>query len=179
MFQFLRRSHRLIGVCAALFLMVIAVTGFLLALKREIAWMRPTEKDGPKSESMAEVVDLHTVMAAVYALQLPEIQEIGHVDRIDYRPKDNVFKVVSKTGWKEVQVNGKTGQVLNVADRNDSFIETIHDMSFWHDNARTYIAPVVATALFALSCTGVYMYVNPILRRRKYLRDKAKAGTQS
>ncbi len=175
MFHFWRKAHRLVGVCTCVFLMAISATGFLLALKREISWMRPSEKEAEKVEHHTELVPLSTVAEAAFALGLPVLADMSDVDRIDYRPKQNVFKVVSKEGYKEVQVDGKTGKVLNVADRNDTFIESIHDLSWVHEAVRKYWLPVVAASLFALSCSGLYMYVNPILRRRAFMRrQKAK-----
>lgn len=172
MFQFWRRGHRLIGVIACLFLFGIAVTGFLLALKREISWMRPSEVPAEPVASASELVSMETVMNSVWELKMKELQSMKDVDRVDYRPKPNVFKVVSKQGYKEVQVDGGTGKVLNVADRNDTLIESLHDMSWFHEAVRTYWTPVIAASLATLSASGLYMYVNPILRRRAFHRSQ-------
>lgn len=172
MFQFWRRAHRLIGVVACVFLFGIAVTGFLLALKREISWMRPTEVPAEPVAAASELVSMETVMNSVWALNMPELKTMKDVDRVDYRPKQNVFKVVSKVGYKEVQVDGGTGAVLNVADRNDTFVESIHDMSWFHEALRTFWAPVIALSLATLSASGLYMYVNPILRRRAFRKSQ-------
>ncbi len=82
------------------------------------------------------------------------------------------FKVVSKTGYKEVQVDGATGKVLNVADRNDQFIEQLHDFSWFHDLAHQYGLPVVALGLLFLAGSGIGIFFVPIIRRRKFQKLK-------
>lgn len=172
MFHFWRKIHRTFGVVLCLFLLAISITGFLLALKREISWMRPSEKEGAKFDSPTELVHISAVLDAAFAAGLAELKTIKDVDRIDYRPKNNVFKVVSKQGYKEVQVDGTTGKVVNIADRNDTLVESLHDLSWFHELIRKFWLPVVAAGLGVLSLTGFYIYINPVLRRMRFKRQQ-------
>jgi uncharacterized iron-regulated membrane protein len=96
---------------------------------------------------------------------------------VDYRPKSNIFKVISKEGYREVQVDGKTGKALSDHFRNDQFTEDIHDLSFFGDTPHDYFLPLVALALFALASSGIGLFLTPIVRRRKFEREKkAKAA---
>ena len=115
-----------------------------------------------------------TVKEAALAAGLPELKERKDIDRIDYRPKTNVFKVVSKEGYHEVQVDGSSGKVLNIAKRNDQFIEDLHDFSWFHDLAHQYGLPVVATGLFFVAASGIGIFLVPVVRRWKYKRNPAK-----
>jgi uncharacterized iron-regulated membrane protein len=168
----LRALHRWVGLIGSIFLIVISATGFLLATKGSIGWIRPAEKDGTEISSLAEVVSNHQAAEAAFALGIPELQTMAHIDRIDYRPKSNVFKVVSKEGYHEVQVDGKTGKVVNKAYRLDQLSEDIHDMSFFHDSLNTYWLPVVALLLLTLGITGVYIFFVPVWRRWKFAKSR-------
>lgn len=175
MYHRFRSLHRWFGVITAVFLLLIAGTGFLLATKKTTDWIRPLERKGTPVESLSQVVSVHQAAEAALALDLPMLQSVKDIDRIDYRPKSNVFKVVTKTGYKEVQVDGATGEVLNVAQRNDQLIEQLHDFSWFHDAANMYGLPVVALVLVFLAASGIGIFFVPILRRRKFNSQKSKS----
>jgi uncharacterized iron-regulated membrane protein len=156
------------GLTASVFLLVLSVTGFLLAIKSRVAWMRPPVIEAQSVASPAEIVSMDRVMASVLARNIPEIQSLGDVDRIDYRPKQNVFKVLSKEGYQEVQVDGRTGEVLAVSLRTDQITEDIHDFSIMSKLAHEYALPLVAVTLGGLAISGICISIVPVLRRRKF-----------
>ena len=172
MYRTSRQLHRWVGFCAALFLLVLATTGFLLANKSRWAWMRPPVVKAEAVAVAAEIVTVERVVEAVFALNLVEIRSLGDIDRVDYRPKDNVFKVVSKEGYREVQVDGKTGQVLASSFRPDQFAEDIHDLSFFGKFAHAWLLPLVAIALATLAASGIGLFLTPIVRRWRFNRSK-------
>lgn len=171
-FRRLRSLHKWFGVLAAIFLLSLAVTGFLLANKSRFAWMRPPEREGQEITGLEQTATLHQAAEAAFALGDPRLQTMKDIDRIDYRPKSNIFKVISKDGYLEVQVDGSTAKVLSSSFRNDQLSEDIHDLSYLGDWAHDWLLPLVAVALATLACTGFSMYVVPILRRRHYERTK-------
>lgn len=173
MYHRLRSLHRWVGLAASMFLIVIAATGFLLATKGTFGWIRPPEQEGARIEGFDEVISVDRVAKAAFAVGLEKLRERGHIDRIDYRPKSNIFKVVSKEGYHEVQVCGKTGEVLSVAFRTDQLAEDIHDLSWFSDLLHAYWLPVVAVLLFTLGCTGVWIFFVPVVRRIKFRRSKS------
>lgn len=173
MYHRIRGLHRWAGLTAALFLLVISATGFLLATKGTFGWVRPPEKDGSEIASLSEVVSVEQAANAAFAVGFPELRERKDIDRIDYRPKSNVFKVVSKEGYREVQVDGKTGLVVQVAQRNDQLAEDIHDMSYFADWLHAYWLPVVAVLLFTLALTGIFVFSSPVIRRWRFRKTKA------
>ena len=172
MYHRLRSFHRWIGLFGSIFLAVISATGFLLATKGSIGWIRPPESDGSAIESLAELVTNHQVAEAAFSLNIPELRSMRDIDRIDYRPKSNVFKVVSKEGYHEVQVDGTSGKVLQVAKRNDQLAEDIHDMSYFADALHKYGLPVVAVILFCLAVTGIIIFTVPVVRRWRFKRSQ-------
>jgi uncharacterized iron-regulated membrane protein len=168
MYRGSRIFHRWTGLVASLFLLTLAATGFLLAIKGKVPWMRPPEVSAEAVQSAAAIVELEIVLTAVLALGIPELTSIKDIDRIDYRPKSNIFKVVSKRAYHEVQVDGKTGKVLSVAKRNDQWIEDIHDLSFFHDAGRDWVLPTVSLLLAGLATTGLGLYFTPVVRRWRF-----------
>lgn len=155
----------------AAFFLIISVTGFLLAMKATVDWIRPPEVTGAQLISSKEIASLDDVLQAAFALNIPELRSTKDVDRVDYRPKSNIFKVISKEGYHEVQVDGKTAKVLSVSRRNDQWIEDMHDLSFFGDALRSYGLPAIAIGLFGLAGSGLAMFLTPVLRRRRYRRQ--------
>jgi uncharacterized iron-regulated membrane protein len=163
-----RALHRWIGLGASLFLFTLAVTGFLLATKNRIAWVRPAAAVGGEIVTEAEIVTIEAAVQAAYAVGLAELKTLEDIDRVDYRPGDNIFKILSKEGYHEVQVDGKTGRVLSVNPRRDQFIEDIHDMSFFSDALHDWGLPTVGLCLATLAATGIGLFFTPVVRRWRF-----------
>ena len=172
MYHKTRNLHRWIGFLASLFLAVISVTGFFLAMKDRFAFMRPPVQEAAKLERAEDILPVAQILDIAFAKGYPELQEIKHVDRVDFRPKDNVFKVVSKDGYREIQVDGTHGTVVSDAFRNDQLMEDIHDMSFFADLMHGYLLPVVALCLTFLSLSGIGIFLTPIVRRWRFNHKK-------
>lgn len=164
----LRGWHKFAGLVSCLFLAVISATGFFLAIKGQVSWMRPDTKTGGEISSLEEVISMDQAAKAAFSVGLAELAEPSHIDRMEYHASDNVFKFLSKSGYHEVQVDGKTAEVLSVGRRNDQMAEDIHDMSYFADGLHKYWLPVIAVLLFTLSISGVIMYSVPIWRRYKF-----------
>jgi uncharacterized iron-regulated membrane protein len=173
MYHWLRALHRWIGLFGALFLIIIAATGFLLATKGSVDWIRPPVADAQKVENYSEVVGMERIGMAVFALGNPDMQSWSDVDRVDYRPKANIFKVLSKEGYHEFQVDGKTGEVIQIARRTDQIAEDIHDLSFFSDDLKTFLLPVISIILLLLGLSGLFIFFVPVYRRFKH-RKKLK-----
>lgn len=178
MYHRLRGLHRWIGLISSLFLLIISATGFLLATKGSFGWIRPPESDGTKIESLVGLVNLEQAANAAFALGIKELRTMKDIDRIDYRPKSNIYKVVSKEGYHEVQVDGTTGEVKSVAFRTDQLSEDIHDMSYFADWLHGYGLPVIAVGLFLLALSGIIIFFVPVWRRWSFARRKAKGPLQ-
>jgi len=160
------------GVIGALALIVIASTGFLLATKDTFGWVKPKTHSGEDILSLGEVVSVEDAAKSAFALGIPELRSHEDIDRIDYRPEKNVFKIVSLNGYHEVQVCGKTGDVLNVAKRVDQIAEDIHDFRYFSDKLHLYGSPVVAVLLFGLGVSGIAIFFVPVVRRWRYRRQR-------
>lgn len=170
MFHNTRLLHRWIGAIMSLFMIAMAVTGILLAVKKRFDWIQPTTNKGAAIQTMSEVVPLSVAAEAVFALGLPELRTHEDFDRFELHVSKNIFKVTSTKGYREVQVEAKTGKVLSVSKRNDMMIEQIHDMSFFSAPMHDWLLPVVALSLLTLGISGIYMFFVPIARRWQFRR---------
>lgn len=170
MYHRLRVLHRWIGVFACLFLMLVSATGFFLSLKRSVEWIQPSTQSGSDS---AAVVPIEHVYESVFALGMPEFATPADIDRVDYRPGKNVYKVLATTNYQEVQVDGGTGEVLSVSRRTDHWFEDLHDLRFFSEHLHTWVLPAVALALFGLGLSGCILFFVPVVRRYRYRKSKA------
>ncbi|MBL8065243.1 MAG: PepSY domain-containing protein [Chthonomonadaceae bacterium] len=172
MYRLLRATHKVAGLVGSLFLILIALTGFLLALKSKISGVRPPTQEGGALASLADAVHPEQAGLAATSLGLVGLTQQAHIDRFEYHASDRIYKILSKENYHEVQVDAASGKVLSVGKRNDQFFEDIHDLSFFHPILRVTVAPVVAIILFVLGVSGVAMYFVPVFRRQKFRRKR-------
>ena len=166
-----RVVHRWGSLLVALPVLVVIATGILLLLKKESSWIQPPTKKGATKElalGFDEVLDICKTVSKA------EIKGWEDVDRLDVRPSKGMLKVRANNSW-EIQVDTKTGEVLQVAYRRSDFIETLHDGSFFHDKAKLFVFLPSAVILLILWLTGIYLFVLPYLVRGK--RRKATSAT--
>ena len=160
-----RKWHRIGAIVAALPLLVVIGSGLLLQLKRESGWIQPPTRSGSCSEPS---VAFERVLESARGVPEAEIASWDDVDRLDVRPAKGVIKVRSKNRW-EVQVDGASGEVLQVAYRRSDLIESLHDGSWFHDRAKLYFFLPAGIILLCLWVSGVYLWLLPyrVRRRRK------------
>lgn len=173
MYHALRNLHKWIGLFACVFLMVLSVTGFFLSIKKRFEWIQPTALAGGDVSSAHDIVSMGLVFEAARIAGGEGFASFNDLNRVDYRPGDNVFKVRSANGLSEVQVDGATGKVLKTSHRRDQLIENVHDMSFFSGAMHDWFLPVIAVSLFLMSTTGVVMFLVPVFRRRKYRKQRS------
>ncbi|MER3413096.1 MAG: hypothetical protein C4340_04275 [Armatimonadota bacterium] len=174
MYHFLRALHRWAGLIGSLSLVLIAGTGFLLATKDILGWVKPPTYEGSALQHHDQIVSVGRAVESAIALGIEEIQTMHDIERVDYRPGKNVFKIVSLRGYHEVQVHGSTGEVLNVGRRWDQLIEDVHDLSFFATWLHNWWLPVIAAVLFTLGISGVTIFFVPVVRRVRYRRMRAR-----
>lgn len=167
----LARTLRLVHYWASLSLvvttLVVAVTGILLALKKDFDMLQP-----PVARSSAPgLSDLRINQLLADISTRPGFERITwrDVDRIDIEPTDGIAKVIlfSRT---EFQVDLHTGEVLQAAYRTSDLIESIHDFSFFGGLGKYLLSVPTGLALLVMWITGTYLFVLPFLVRRRKRR---------
>ncbi len=172
LFRWFWAAHKWAGLSAALIFAMIGITGFLLLIKKDFDWVQPPTQRG-EAGSPAEFLTLDEILTRVYAQGHPELTRLADVDRIDFRPGKHVHKVRSKRGHLEIQVCAVTGEILSVAVRRSDWIESLHDGSFFAGWVHDYVMPVVAITLLFLTISGFWIWLAPILWKRRRRRERA------
>ncbi len=167
---FNRKFHYWAAIAIALPSLIIITTGLFLQMKKNSSWVQPPELKG---SGKVPVVSFDQVLEACRAIPQAQIQDWENVNRIDVRPGRGMLKVTAKNNW-EIQIDTKTGEVLQVAYRRSDIIESIHDGSWFHDKAKLLIFLPTGVALLLLWLTGMYLFALPILARRRRQRLGAR-----
>jgi uncharacterized iron-regulated membrane protein len=172
-FRFFWTTHKWVGVCAALLVLNTAVTGILLLVKKSVPWVQPPEVAGAAPGELT--VSFDQVLATLRSVPEAEVRTWQDVDRMDVRPGKGMLKVRCRNGW-EVQVDGATGAALYSALRRSDLIEQIHDGSFYGAVVHDWVMPAFAVGLLFLTGSGLYLWLEPKLRRRRTPRRVAAAA---
>jgi uncharacterized iron-regulated membrane protein len=162
----LRKTHYWLAIAAALPVLVILTTGLLLQVKKQSAWVQPPEQRGAEG---VPAVSLDQILSAAREAAPAHVRGWDDISRVDVRPKRNLIKVSTNDNW-EIQIDGATGKPLQVAYRRSDLIESLHDGSWFHENAKLFIFLPAGLMLLVLWLTGMYMFVLPILLRRRARR---------
>lgn len=156
--------HRWLGISAGLVLMMTAVTGFLLLIKKDYAWIQPptmTCAEGP----IEALQPMAAVYEAVFALDLPQFRSEEDIKRVDFRPSKRLHKVVSKHDDLEVQVCAITLATSAPRVRRSDWLEALHDGSWFGEFAHAWVMPAVACLLLFLAGSGYVMWGVPAWKR--------------
>ena len=165
--------HRSISVVVAFFLLISAVTGILLGLKKDIPLLQPpTQK--VNFEENAQWLSISTIEEkAIIALNEKVTAQQGNpIDRIDFRPSKGVAKVIFENSNWEVQLNAITGETLSVAKRYSDWIESLHDGSIVNDLFKVISMNLLGFSVILMAITGLWLYFGP--KRFRKLKKKRK-----
>ncbi|MHC4976630.1 MAG: PepSY domain-containing protein [Planctomycetota bacterium] len=171
-----RKLHRHGAILCAIPFLVVIVTGIILQLKKDVAWVQPPTQS---ADEPALTLTFDEIIASATAVPEANWSSWDDIDRLDVRPDKGIVKIRGNNHW-EVQLDASTGEVLSSTYRRSDLIEQIHDGSFFHDNAKLWIfLPSGAVVLF-LWITGVYLWILPFnakrAARKKRSEDKKQAA---
>jgi len=152
--QWNRVIHRWATVWVAVPLLIVIITGLLLMMKKNFTWIQPASMRGTGNTPS---VSFEQILKTVSAVEQADIDTWDDIDRLDVRPSKGIVKVRAESGW-EIQVDAKTGDVLQVAYRRSDLIESLHDGSFFGDHVKNWIFLPSGLVLFAMLLTGIYLF---------------------
>lgn len=165
-----RKVHHYFGLAVALFLLISAVTGILLGLKKDVDIIQPPTQKGV-AESLAEwkpMAELAQISSAALKDHLGYLPEL---DRVDVRPGKGVAKFQYLPGYWEVQVDGSSGEVLMIEKRYSDLIEKIHDGSIISDLFKLISMNLLGFGVIVMIFTGLWLWYGPFkIRKLKKLR---------
>lgn len=154
---FFRKLHRWGAVLIAVPFLLVLLTGILLQVKKQFAWVQPPTNKG---KTKAPIVSMDAILTAVRSVPEAGVSGWDDIDRVDIRPRDGVVKVTCKNRY-EVQIDFQSGQVVQVAYRRSDLIESLHDGSWFGDPVKLYVFLPVAIVVLGLWVTGMYLFVLP------------------
>ena len=163
----IRQIHYWISPFIIVPVMLIFTTGVLLQLKKQSNWIQPSiEKVSTNKPTM-----LVSYLDAAKSVPEAEIKSWDDIDRIDIRPDKGIAKIRSKNHW-EIQIDSQTAEVFSANYRRSDIIESVHDGSFFTDYVKFGWFLPTGILLIVLSISGIYMFLIPLMIRKKRTRLK-------
>jgi uncharacterized iron-regulated membrane protein len=90
---------------------------------------------------------------------------------MDIRPSKGIVKILFEDGNWEVQVDGKSGEVLSIDKRYSDWIESLHDGSIISDGFKLVSMNFLGMGLLFLIFTGLWLWYGP---RRIRIKKRVK-----
>lgn len=158
-----RKVHYWGAIICALPILVVLISGILLLVKKEFDWIQPSTI---KTSARYSELSFDQILQAARKVEQANITRWDDIKRLDIRPSRGVIKVQGHNQW-EIQLNYSNAEVLHVAYRRSDFIETLHDGSFFHDNAKLGLFLPASIILLILWVTGIYLFLLPYMAKKK------------
>ncbi|GGK36984.1 hypothetical protein GCM10007963_01320 [Lutibacter litoralis] len=174
-----RKVHRATGAALFLFFFILAITGILLGWKSNSKnLIIPQSYKGTASnlQNWLPVDSLHK--KALFVLKDSISADLStELDRIDIRKNKGMVKFIFENHTWEIQLDGATGNVLNIGKRHSDFIEDLHDgtiLDTWFNTSakpfRVIYTSIMGLALLLFTITGFWLWYGP--KRLKKHRNK-------
>ena len=157
-----RKLHYWISPIIFIPVVIIFSTGVLLQFKKQSNWIQPNVVITSKSKP----VMLNSYLESAKTVSEAKIYSWNDIDRIDIRPNKGIAKIRSKNNW-EIQLDIESAEIYSVSFRRSDIIESVHDGSFFSDYVKFGLFFPSGILLIVLSFTGIYMFIVPILRKKK------------
>lgn len=168
-----RYWHRWLGLFLLTFILISAITGILLAWKKQAKLLQPPTQESSFIEPekpWLSVEKIGKIAQEVFARSNPNQPLV--IDRLDIRPDKGIVKVQFAHYW-EVQIDGYSGEVLSIAQRHSDWIEKIHDGSIISEGFKLWSMNTLGIGLLLLSLTGSWLWLGP--RRVRELKRQHKS----
>jgi len=158
-----RSLHKWLSIVIAIPFIIILVTGIMLLLKKEVAYIQPETIRG---SSVIPTISFDLILEQAKTVKEANIVDWSSIDRLDVRPNKGVIKLRTQTNW-EIQIDAVSGSILKVAFRRSDIIEQIHDGTYWQDTANLWFTLPIAVVLLLISITGIILFLLPYIRKYK------------
>lgn len=172
-----RKVHRTTGALLFIFFFFISISGILLGWKNNSNGLILPKTQKGTTQSLAKWKHIYTLYNnACFVLNDSISPDLSiELDRIDIRKEEGIVKFVFEEQNWEVQLDGATGELLQIGQRHSDFIENIHDGSVldaWFGTSKKQIKLVYTTimgsALLLFTITGFWLWYGPKrMKRRK------------
>ena len=165
LYKLLWNTHKWVGIVLALVFINTALTGLLLLVKKKYDWIQPTMQTGAEG-NVSDYITMEQLFDVILSAGSEDFQSLDDIDRVDFRPGKRVHRVHSLHHYSELQIDAVTGQILSKKMRRSDLLEQIHDGSFYGGRVHDWFMPLVALGLFFLAASGLYLWLQPHLRKK-------------
>lgn len=174
--RFFRRIHRQIAIILFAFFFIVSLTGLMLGWKKNTFGLILPESSTGRSSDIRTWLPWDSLQTiAINALHDSVSPGLSiKLERIDARPQKGIVKFVFSDDYWEVQVDGMTGQVLQIDQRRSDIIENIHDGTILdvlfntkNDQFKLSYTSIMGGALLMLIITGAWLWYGPKKMRRE------------
>ena len=164
-----RKLHRITGISLFVFFFIISLTTLLLGWKKDVNYLQAPTETGTTAdlEQWLALDSLNSIAVKVMNEAFAGEEEFK-VDRMDIRQKDGVVKVSFVNSYWGLQLDGATGQALDLTPRRSDFIEDIHDGSIVDEYFQTnneifklFYTSLMGIALLLFTVTGFWLWYGP------------------
>ena len=171
--RFMRQCHRWVSIIITIPFLITLVTGIILATRGFNTWVQP--QYDPQTAAGLHI-SFEQILAAARSVPEADIQEWKDVSQIDIRPgPGNIRLRAKKTQW-EIQIRGVTGEVTGKGIRRASFLVSLHEGAYFGPIVRYGIFLPSAVGVLFLLVSGVIIFVQPFIVKRKAKALAAKKG---
>ncbi len=172
-----RSIHRAMGALLFVFFFVISITGVLLGVKKNSGDLLLPKTETGTSSDLAQWLPLDSLKNKAVAVLQDSVSEqlSAELDRIDVRQEKGIVKFIFANHYYGIQLDGVTGNVLNIDKRRSDVVENIHDGSIidYYLGTQGYIkltyTVVMGIALLLFTITGFWLWYGP--KRMRKNRD--------
>ncbi len=171
--KLLRDIHHWASPIVMLPLGIMIIAGIFLMLKKDIEWIQPATQRSEMASAQVPDTSLAELYAAAAAIEELEITSWDQFDRIDIRSDRGIAKFIAPNRW-EAQIDLVTLDVLSLEYRRSDLFEQIHDGSFFADWIKTFIFLPVGVVLLVLWATGIWLFLEPYLKRWQRKKQRAR-----
>lgn len=164
-----RSLHRYTGALLFFFFFWIALSGLFLGWKKHSGGAILPKTQRGEAQALINWMPIGQLAdQAVAALKAAEPEAGAIIDRMDVRPGKGVVKVRFKGHHTEVQVDGATGEILQIGTRHSDWLEALHDGSIIEGPLgisggyfKLIYTTVMALALLLFTVTGFWLWYGP------------------
>jgi uncharacterized iron-regulated membrane protein len=153
-----RKIHYWLSLFVVAPFLIVVSTGVLLLLKKDVAWVQPPTMKG---EGKAPSLAFERVLEICKTAPEAGVASWSDITRIDVQVGKGVMKVQTKSSW-EIQLDSRSGAILQTAYRRSDLIESLHDGSFFHNAAKYGVFLPAALGMLILTLTGAVLFAHPL-----------------
>lgn len=170
-----RKIHRTLGISLFALFLVVSLSGLLLGWKKNSGgYILPKTHRGTTTE-LSQWLSINILQQIAQKTLLDSVNSnlSTQLNRIDARPSKGMVKFIFQDHHWSVQLDGATGQVLNIGRRRSDWIENVHDGSILDDFFGTsssvfklIYSSVMGVSLLGFTVTGFWLWYGPKRMRK-------------